>query len=106
MLTRGNYIDLYFKEMANGAGDDWLCPYYLQMDDVNEHYDGFPYEDTLSQQEVLQHIQDTLEQLPYMKDQITKYQYALNKLLIQFEDRTEWTLVSASQTFEEDSEEE
>ena len=102
MLTRDNYIDLYFKEMED-ASSDWLCPYYLCMQE-DEHYDGFPLQDTLSQQEVLQHIEETLQQLPYMKEQITKYQYALNKLYKKLEDRKEWTLASASQTFEVEEE--
>ena len=102
MLTRDNYIDLYFKEMKDPS-IDWLCPYYLQMQE-GEHWAGFPMDETISQEDALRHIKDTIEQLPFMREQITQYHYALNKLYNKIADQNEWTLAVANQTFEEDEE--
>ncbi len=106
MLTMGNYIDLYFKEMDICCSRDWLCPHFLQMCDFEENYAGFPLGDTVSQEEVLRHLEQTEDQLIVMKRMIKQYEDALEKLYHKLSDGKEWTLAVAQQTFEEDKEDE
>ena len=104
MLTKQNYIDLYFKEMKHSSAD-WIVPYYLQMDPADDNYDGFiNLDDTVSQQEALEHLGRIEYDLKYLKEEVNKYERLWKKLYKKLSDGKEWTLAVANQTFEEDEE--
>ena len=106
MLTKRNYIDLYFKDMDQKSFD-WMVPYFLQIDQWDEdNLDGFMHlDDTVSQKDALGHIDSVTDMLEHLKLEISKYERHISYLYNKLSDKKEWTLAVANQTFKEEDEE-